>query len=235
MSFANAPLFPVTAAVNRSDHLVLGGCDTADLASQFGTPLYVFDEETLRGTCREFVREFCSRYEDTRVVYASKAFTNPALARLISEEGLGLDVVSGGELAVATAVSFPPEAIYFHGNNKTRDELEMALDSRVGRIVIDSLYELELLNERARARDGVQDVMVRVSPGVDPHTHAHTTTGVLDSKFGLSIETGDAEQAVRGVLDASNLELVGLHFHLGSPIFELEPYSIANETRSHWP
>ena len=137
MSFDNVSLFPVTVDVSTEDHLVLGGCDTADLASEFGTPLYIYDEDTLWGMCREFVGEFTSRYADTTVAYASKAFINPALAGLVNEEGLALDVVSGGELAVAQAVDFPPEAIYFHGNNKTPDELRMALDCGVGRIVVD--------------------------------------------------------------------------------------------------
>ena len=227
MNFTNASLFPITAEVNGEDRLSLGGCDVKDLVSEFGTPLYVFDEPTLREMCRRFLKEFSSRYPNTRVVYASKAFTNPALARLMNEEGLGLDVVSGGELAVAQAVEFPAEGIYFHGNNKGRDELAMALDYGIGRIVIDSFQELGLVNDLAAEQGVTQDVLLRLSPGVDPHTHVYTTTGILDSKFGFSIETGHAGDAVRQALDAPNLRLVGLHFHLGSPIFGLEPYSIA--------
>ena len=227
MAFGNASLFPVTAEVNDAQHLVLGGCDVVDLATEFGTPLYVLDEATMRGMCREFVEQFSSRYENTRVVYASKAYINPALARIIAEEDMGLDVVSGGELAVARAVDFPPEGIYFHGNNKGADELAMALDYGIGRIVVDSLHELATLNDLSRSWGVTQDIMLRVSPGVDPHTHAYTTTGILDSKFGFAIETGDAETAIRIALQSSNLKLVGLHFHLGSPIFELEPYAIA--------
>ena len=227
MTFPNASLFPITAQVNDEDHLVLGGCDAVELVAQFGTPLYVFDEATLRDMCRQFLGEFTGRYANTRVVYAAKAFINPALARLVNEEGLGLDVVSGGELAVAQAVDFPPEAIYFHGNNKSADELQSALDYGIGRVVVDNFHELALLDELARARGMTQDIMLRLSPSVDPHTHVHTTTGILDSKFGIPIETGDAEQAIRQALEAPNLNLVGLNFHLGSPIFELEPYSIA--------
>jgi diaminopimelate decarboxylase len=230
MTFPNASLFPFSAVVNEQDHLVLGGCSSVDLASEFGTPLYVYDEETLRGMCREFTREFSSRYGNAKVVYASKAYINPALARLMAEEGLGLDVVSGGELAVAQSVDFPPEDIYFHGNNKTPDELQMALEYGVGRIVVDNHHELRVLDDLARQNGTVQDVWLRVSPSVDPHTHVHTTTGTLDSKFGLAIDTGDAAEAIRGALAAPNLNLVGLHFHLGSPIFELEPYSIAIDT-----
>ena len=227
MAFDSAAIFPMTAGVSHDDHLTLGGCDVLDLVSNYGTPLYVFDEHTFRSMCREFVDEFGRRYPSTRVLYASKAFINPALARLVQEEGLGMDVVSGGELAVAQAVGFPPELIYFHGNNKSQDELRMAMDYGVVRIVVDSFDELGLLNQLARSRGTVQDVMVRLSPGVDPHTHAKTTTGILDSKFGFSIETGDGTKAIRDALEASNLHLVGVHFHLGSPIFELEPYSIA--------
>ncbi len=229
MAFENVSLFPFTAEVNERDHLTIGGCDAVELAVEFGTPLYVFDEDTLRGMCREFVAEFGKRYPDSRVAYASKAFVNPAIARIVAEEGLGLDVVSGGELAVAKAVDFPQEGIYFHGNNKTPDELEFALDYGIGQVVVDSFHEMETLDEIAGQRGVRQDIMLRLSPSVDPHTHAHTTTGVLDSKFGFSIETGDAAKAIRQALQAANLDLVGIHFHLGSPIFELEPYALGIE------
>ena len=230
MAFDNATVFPITAEVNDDGHLALGCCDVLQLVSEFGTPLYVFDEDTLRHMCRQFVDEFSHRYSKTRVLYASKAFINPALARLFHEEGLGLDVVSGGEMAVAQAAGVPPEHIYLHGNNKGTDELRMALDHGVGRIVVDNLHELGLLNDLARDRGTVQDIMLRLSPDVDPHTHVHTTTGVLDSKFGFAIKTGDAAEAVRQALDAPHVNLVGLHFHLGSPIFELEPFAIAIDT-----
>ena len=230
MTFANADLFPITADVNDGGGLVLGGCDVADLVAQFGTPLYVYDEDTLRHMCRQFVSEFGMRYANTRVVYASKAFINPALARLVHEEGLGLDVVSGGELAVAKAAGVPMDGLYFHGNNKSPGELGFAVESGIGRVVVDSFHEMRLLNDIARARGLTQDVMVRLSPNVDPHTHAHTTTGILDSKFGFAIETGDAAQAIREALAAPNLNLVGVHFHLGSPIFELGPYADAIDT-----
>ncbi len=230
MSFRNASLFPVTASVNDADRLSIGGCDTQDLVNEFGTPLYVFDEDTLRGMCREFVDGFGALYPDSRVLYAGKAFLNPAVAKLVHEEGLGIDVVSAGELAVALAADLPADCVYFHGNNKTREELEMAIEAGIGRIVIDSFHELELLNDLLVAGNRRQEVLLRLSPSVDPHTHTYTTTGILDSKFGFSIETGDASQAITQTLAASNLDLVGIHFHLGSPIFELEPYSIAIDT-----
>ena len=230
MDFAHADLFPTTATVTSGGHLSLGGRDAVGLAEEFGTPLLVYDEATLRGICREFVGEFTSRYAKSRVLYASKAYVNPALARLVHGEGLGLDVVSGGELAVALAAGVDPSVIYFHGNNKTPDELRSALDAGIGRVVVDSFNELDLLDELAGAKGVNQDILVRVSPGIDPHTHAKTTTGILDSKFGFSIETGHAANAIRQAIAARNLDLVGVHFHLGSPIFELEPYSIAIDT-----
>ena len=230
MAFASSAIFPITAEVNEKDHLTLGGCDVVDMASEFGTPLYVLDERTVRGMCREFVREFTNLYPKSKVLYAAKAYISPWLARLIDDEGLGMDVVSGGELAVAQVVGFPPDGIYFHGNNKSAEELQMALDYELGRIVVDNFHELALLEELAQQRGSVQDMMLRLTPGVDPHTHVHTTTGILDSKFGLSIETGDAGRAMGQALASPHLNLVGVHFHLGSPIFELEPYDIAIDT-----
>ena len=230
MTFDNIDLFPVTAGVNAADHLLLGGCDTVELTREFGSPLLVFDGETLRTMCRRFVGEFTSRYPNSVVAYASKAFLNPAIAKLVAEEGLGLDVVSGGELAVAKAAGVPMDKLYFHGNNKSPEELEFAVESGIGRIVVDNFYELQVLIDITRGRGVTQDVMVRVSPDVDPHTHAHTTTGILDSKFGFAIGTGDAARAIREALAGRSLDLVGIHFHLGSPIFELEPYSIAIDT-----
>ena len=225
-------VFPDTAEVNSKGHLVIGGCDVVELAGskQFGTPVYVFDEDTLRNRCQQFTAEFRKRHPETTVVYACKAYVNPALARMFMEEGLGLDVVSGGEMAVAKAVDFPPEAVYFHGNNKGEEELRDALAWNMGKIVVDSFYELELLERLAREAKLVQEILIRVSPGVDPHTHTHTTTGILDSKFGFPIETGQAEEAIRLALRSPTLNLVGLHLHLGSPIFELEPYEIATRT-----
>jgi diaminopimelate decarboxylase len=222
-------VFPDTTQINSQGQLEIGGCNLMDLADEYGTSLYVLDEDTLRNRCRSFVREFQQRYSNSQVVYASKAYINPALAKLFQEEGLGLDVVSGGELAIAQSVDFPLEHVYFHGNNKTPDELVQAVESNIGRIVVDSFHELDLLNRIAGDAGKVQEVLVRVSPGVDPHTHVHTTTGILDSKFGFSIQTGHAAEAVRQAIAAEYLDLKGLHFHLGSPIFELEPYSVATE------
>ncbi len=222
-------LFPLTAEVNEQGHLCVGGCDAVDLAKEFGTPLYLFDEFTLRHKCHEFKDEFCKCYPDTLVIYASKAFLNKALALIFKEEGLGLDVVSGGELSIAHSVDFPSSQIYFHGNNKTAEELRLALDWGIGRVVVDNPYELELLNNIAKGKGINQDILLRITPGVDPHTHEYTTTGTIDSKFGFPLSTGQAKEAAKQAMSASNLNLLGLHFHLGSPIFETKPYEMAIE------
>jgi diaminopimelate decarboxylase len=222
-------LFPLTAEVNKQGRLLIGGCDVVDLAEEFGTPLYLFDELTLRHKCREFKDEFCKYYPDTVVIYACKAFLNRALALIFKEEGLGLDVVSGGELSIAHSVDFPLDNVYFHGNNKTPEELNLALDWGVGRIVVDNFYELELLNGLAGKKGISQNILLRLTPGVDPHTHQYTTTGTIESKFGFPLATGQAEEAVKQVLSASNLNLLGFHFHLGSPVSEIQPYELAIE------
>ena len=222
-------MFPDTTQIDSSGTLNIGGCNTLDLANEYGTPLYVFDEDTIRNRCRSFVQEFQKRVPETQVVYASKAYINPVLVRMLTEESLGLDVVSGGELAVAIAGGLSPTQVYFHGNNKTPQELREAVQQGIGRIVVDSFHELQLLDEISGELGKKQEILVRVSPGIDPHTHAYTTTGIIDSKFGFSIQTGHAAIAVRDALQAPNLELKGLHFHLGSPIFELEPYQAATD------
>ena len=222
-------VFPDTTDTNSAGHLTIGGCDAVDLVEQYGTPLYVLDESTLRSRCRQFARAFAARYPDSQAVYASKAYINPALARIFAEENLGLDVVSGGELAVAMAGEVPLDKVYFHGNNKTPAELQEAVAAGIGRVVVDSFHELDLLERICAEAGKTQDILVRVSPGIDPHTHAYTTTGIIDSKFGFSIQTGDAEKAIQQAIAAAHLNLRGLHFHLGSPIFELEPYQAATD------
>lgn len=222
-------VFPRTSKLNSQGHLEIGGVDTLELAEEFGTPLYLFCEESLRQQCRMFIEEFRRLHQQTDVAYAAKAYLGPALAKLLQEEGLGLDVVSGGELAVAEAVDFPAERIYLHGNNKSREELERALTYGVGHIVVDNLHELRILEELAKNQNRQQSILLRVTPGVDAHTHAHTTTGTLDSKFGLPLATGQADEAMRMALASRFLRLRGLHFHLGSPLFQLEPYAAAIE------
>ena len=192
---AYASIFPRTTAI-RGGRLSIAGCDAQELTREFGSPLYVFDELELRQTCREYVQAFTSRYADTEVTYASKAYLSRFMASVARDEGIGLDIVSGGELAVALAAGFPAARCHFHGNNKGESELREALDAGIGRIIVDNFYELELVDRIARAMGKVQAIILRLSPGVDPHTHAKTTTGTLDNKFGLPISTGAAEQAV---------------------------------------
>ncbi|NQT31107.1 MAG: diaminopimelate decarboxylase [Deltaproteobacteria bacterium] len=218
-------LFPSASAVNDSGHLVIGGCDAVKLAAEFGTPLYLFDEFSLRNNCAEFKREFSQRYADTTVLYAAKAFINKALARLFKEEGLGLDVVSAGEISIVRSAGFPMDRVYFPGNNKSAEELKLALEWGVGRIVVDNLHELNLLGELASERGDKPGILLRLSPGVDPHTHRYITTGSLDSKFGVPMV--QAEKALATALAMPQLNLRGLHFHIGSQIAELEPYQQA--------
>ena len=222
-----AEVLPISASVNENGRLALNGLDLRDVVEEFGSPLYVFDEATIRGMCREFVENFRHFYPNTDIEYSTKAFSNPAILKIMEEEGLHIDVVTGGELAFALAADFPAEKINFHGNNKVRDELREAVEAGIGCITIDSFHEIELLNDVASEVGVTQAVNLRLSPSIDPHTHRLTTTGVLDSKFGFSIETGDAEKAVAAAMSQPNLEVRGLHFHLGSPLFELEPYEEA--------
>lgn len=223
-------LWPVTAERDEAGRLAIGGIPMTDLADSYGTPLYVYDERTIRQQCRAYREAFEQVYPRSRVVYAGKAFLAPGLVRIIDEEGLSLDVVSGGELYVAVQSGFPAERITFHGNNKTPEELSMALDAGVGEIVIDNFYEIDLL-EKLLAEHGAQvDVLLRLNPGIDTHTHDYRKTGIVDSKFGLLIESGDAGQAVERITGIDGLRLRGYHIHLGSQIFEIEPYVAAIES-----
>ncbi|MGK2966355.1 MAG: diaminopimelate decarboxylase [Tepidiformaceae bacterium] len=223
-----AHVLPRTSTLSPAGRLSVGGCDLRELTERFGSPLYVFDEADFRQTARDFRMEFEARWPEVRVLYAAKAFLCKAVARILNEEGLGMDVVSGGELGVARAAGFPSGNLYFHGNNKLPAELAMAVEhGGIGRVVVDNFFELETLNAIAGERGVTQPILLRISPNVDPHTHAKTTTGVLDSKFGFAIATGDAERAVKLAQEAEHLDLRGLHVHLGSPIFETEPFEEA--------
>ena len=220
-------LFPVTSAINDRGHLIIGGCDTVELAAEFGTPLYVFDEFSLRSRCAEFKQEFGRRYADTMVIYACKAFINRALALIFKEEGLGLDVVSAGEISVARSAGFPLDRVYFHGNNKSAEELRLALEWGIGRIVVDNFHELAILNEIAGEQGDKPDILLRLTPGVAAHTHRYNVTGAVDTKFGFPLLSGD--EAVAQALSAPNVNLVGFHFHIGSLIYDIEPYQQAIE------
>jgi diaminopimelate decarboxylase len=218
-------LLPDTARVSAEGHLELGGCDVVSLAAAYGTPLYVYDEATIVNRARGYRDGLKAAYDgESLVCYAGKAYCAPWLLRLVASLGLGLDIVSGGELYAAGVAGFPAARTYFHGNNKGEDELALALDAGVSRVVVDNLEEISRLSRLAVQRGVEQKVLLRVAPGVEAHTHAHIQTGALDTKFGVSIQTGAAFSAARSVFDAPGLELVGLHAHIGSQVFELEPY-----------
>jgi diaminopimelate decarboxylase len=218
-------LFPAGSTVNSSGHLVVGGCDVISLAAEFGTPLYIYDEEMLRSKISEFKSEFGQRYPDVGIIYACKAFTNKAVLRLVAEEGVGLDVVSGGEIEIARSVGFPMQTVSFPGNNKSAEELRLAIDSGVGRIVVDNFDEMEMLGDIVRSRGVRQDILLRITPGVDPHTHRYEATGTLDSKFGFPLSLG--EKALAAAMAQPALNIVGLHFHVGSQLEETEPHEQA--------
>ena len=224
--FPLAPVFPPSARVDAGGHLVIADCDVSSLAAEYGTPLYLFDEQAIRAACRAYLEEFGRRLPAIRVLYAAKAYLAPALAALLADEGMGMDVVSGGELAVARAGGFPAERMAFHGNNKGRVELQEAMAAGIGLIVLDNFDELQALDAIAQAQGRRQAVMLRVTPGVDAHTHEKTTTGLVDSKFGFPLQSGAAEQAVALALAAPGLDLAGFHMHLGSPIYGMEPYTL---------
>lgn len=219
-----------TAAKTEEGHLTIGGVDVMDLVKEFGTPLYVMDEALIRQNCRAYLDAFRKHYPDATVAYASKAFLCVAMAALLAQEGMSLDVVSGGEIATAQKAGFPMAHTYFHGNNKTVEELQLALDAGVGRIVVDSVQELERLNQLAGAAGKNPRIYLRLTPGVSAHTHHYISTGQLDSKFGIPIEMGMAMDATRQALSLPNVELVGFHCHIGSQIFDLEGFRIAADT-----
>jgi len=210
--------------------MLLEGHDVRDLVQRFGSPLIVMLESTVRENCRGYRQAMTRRYPRSRVYYASKAFLTTGFCRLMQQEGLGLDVVSEGELATALAAGFPTEMILMHGNAKTEQDLSLALREGVGRIVIDNLEEIDRLARLTTALDRTVKVLIRVTPGVKPHTHQYIQTGQVDSKFGFNLSGGAATEAIRRVLEIERLELVGLHCHIGSQIFETKPFAIAAGT-----
>ncbi len=217
-------LFPITYRVNSRGHMEVGGCDLVDLAREHGTPLYVYDEATVRQRAAEFIRAMGGAGE---VLYSAKAFASPAFLRIVADEGLGLDVVSAGELHLALKSGFPAERIYFLGNNKSAGEVELAARSGCT-IVIDGSYEFELL-DRVVPRGRRVRAELRISPGIKPDTHDFIATGQLDSKFGFSIENGQARAAIEQALAHPRIDLVGLHSHIGSQIFDLRAHAAAME------
>lgn len=217
-------------SVNEKGHLTIDGLDTADLAQKYGTPLYVMDEDLLRENCRSF-KQSIDRYYGGKglVCYASKVFCCKEMYRIMMSEDMGLDVVSAGELYTAASVGFPMEKVCFHGNNKTDEELLMALEKNVGRIVVDNIFELERLNRLSCERGAKANIMFRIKPGIDAHTHDFVRTGQIDSKFGFALETGEALEAVKKAISLEHIELSGLHCHIGSQIFDIDPFVLAAE------
>ena len=217
-------------SVNEKGNLTIGNVDTVELANQFGTPLYVFDEASIRKNCSDFKDAFDKYYNgNATVLYASKAFSCKEMYRIVKSEGLGVDVDSGGELYTALSAGFSPELIYFHGNNKTPDELEYALKNDIGRIVVDNIYEMETINEIAGKLEKKANILLRIKPGIDVHTHDFIKTGQIDCKFGFALENGEADSAVLYALRNENLNLIGIHCHIGSQIFETDPFILAAE------
>jgi diaminopimelate decarboxylase len=223
---AASPVYPAGSRVNERGHLEIAGCDVVELAERFGTPAYLYAEDDIRGRARQYVGAFEQRTDGFEVIYGSKALPCSAAYRVMREEGLSVDVASGGELRMALAAGFDPARIHMHGNNKSEDELRYAFDSGVAHLILDSFDEIE---RAERLLDRPQRVLIRVTPGIKPSTHDYVQTGQLDSKFGFGLADDLAARAVARVRQSPNLELVGLHAHIGSQIFELEPYVKAIE------
>lgn len=214
----------------KNGTLHFDGCDTAQLAKEYGTPLYVFSETEMVGRLRELKTNFLEKYSNTRVAYACKAFCTPAMLKLIQREGLCIDVVSGGELYTAIRAGFPPEGIEFNGNNKLPSELEMAVEYGIGRIIIDGLQELELLESICKRQGKKMKVLYRVTPGVKADTHDYIITGKKDSKFGIPLDDEIIYPAIQAAIESPHVEFLGVHFHVGSQLFEVRPYLEAIDT-----
>ena len=213
----------------ESNELCIGGISCSDLVKEFGSPLYVMDENLLISTCKSYYDNFKCKENHNRVAYAGKAFLTKAMCKLVNEQGLYLDVVSGGELFTAYKAGFPLNKVYFHGNNKSRGEIELGVKLGVGRFVVDNLDEMKMLNEEAGKNNIKQDIYLRLTPGIEAHTHDYIKTGQIDSKFGFAPVGETIMNAVKLALDCENLNLKGLHCHIGSQIFETEPYKDAVE------
>lgn len=202
------------------NNYIFAGCDTVQLAKKYGTPLYLMSEDYIKDRCREIREDFLGKYPNTRAVYASKAFLTKEMARIIKREGIGIDVVSGGELYTAIQVDFPMEKVIFHGNNKSYDEIELAIENNVGRIVVDNIGELDLIEDIARKHNKKTKILFRISPGIESHTHKYIQTGQVDSKFGIPLDNRVIREAMEKAMKLKFVELLGFHFHIGSQITE---------------
>lgn len=219
----NQYIKPLTTKINSAGNIEIGGCDMVDLAEKYSTPLYVIDEETLRSICKDYKKAF-EKYPKTRMMYASKALCTSAVSKILAEEGFGFDTVSGGEIYTVYKSGIDMSKVLFNGNNKSYDELSLAVDVGVGRVSADNFFELALLNEIAQSKGKVVDILLRITPGIECHTHEYIQTGHLDSKFGFDLTQID--EAVELILNEyKNLKLHGLHAHIGSQIFETSIYA----------
>lgn len=210
--------------IGAKHHLFVGGCDTVSLAEEYGTPLYVIDEHYIRSMCKKFTDAMRIYAPEGMVCYASKAFSTMAMCKIVAQEGMGLDVVSGGELYTALKANFPMHLVTFHGNCKTPGEIRMAMELGVGRIAIDSRGEIPILQAIAAELDIVANVQMRLNPGIDAHTHDAVKTATTDCKFGIGIDDGEGQLALKDIMKCPNLKLTGVHVHIGSQIFEMAPY-----------
>ncbi|MBN8432899.1 diaminopimelate decarboxylase [Priestia flexa] len=218
-----------TSRINEQGHLEIGGVDAVKLGKEFGTPLYVYDIALIRQRARGFKETFEKHNIKAQVAYASKAFSTVAMVQVVDQEGLSLDVVSGGELYTALAANFPKERIHFHGNNKSRAELEMAIKEDIGCIVVDNFYEIALLQELTEQYGKTMPVLLRLTPGIEAHTHDYILTGQEDSKFGFDLQNGQADEAIKAVMETSGINLLGIHCHIGSQIFETTGFVMATQ------
>jgi len=216
-------------SVNEKGHFTVCGHDTVSLAEKFGTPLYVIDEDKVREMCRTYKNAASDNFDNFDILYASKALSFKGMYKIAAEEGMCVDAVSIGEIYTAISAGFPKERIYFHGNNKMKEDIEFAVENGVGCFVADNKEELDFINDSARKNNITQKVLLRITPGIDPHTHAKIATGNVDSKFGEAIETGQAMDFVKHALSKENIELLGTHCHVGSQSFEPQPFIDACE------
>ena len=227
-------LYGENLSVNEAHHLMIGRHDAVALAREFGTPLYVLDEDQMRSNCRRYRQALARSYEgEALALFASKALCTLHTARVAAEEGLGADAVSGGEVYTLHKAGFPMEKVFFHGNNKTRDEIALALDCGVGYFVVDNAEELIAVDQEAGKRGKVQPILFRIKPGVDCHTHEYIKTGQIDSKFGVALETGEALEIHRVAAKLRHVRVEGVHCHIGSQIFEIEPFCEALRRMLH--
>ena len=217
-------------SVNSLGHLCLAGVDTVDLAKKYGTPLYLMDEDRIRERCRTYTCAMRDAFgDDARPLYASKAASFRAIYRIMKEEGMGVDVVSSGEVYTAVSAGFPMENAYFHSNNKTDDDIRYAIENGIGYFVVDNVEELDAIQRIAPLYQVCQKVLLRLTPGIDPHTYAAVATGKVDSKFGSAIETGQAEEIAKYAMSLKNVRLMGFHCHVGSQVFDSEVFVRAAE------